>query len=102
MAAKNWMNGVSRAVSLVVVMRAQKLRSFWTMKRRISKSSRLKERMMRIPEIAPSKSDVMSSWTKELRLPAMAVCKAVTSLVRLLMILPVLCLSKYDRDRVCK
>ncbi|CDF05393.1 unknown [Megasphaera elsdenii CAG:570] len=32
----------------------------------------------------------------------MAVCKAVTSLVRLLMILPVLCLSKYDRDKVCK
>ena len=42
------------------------------------------------------------SCTKDIRLPAMAVCSAVTSFVRLLMIFPVLRRSKYDSDKICR
>ena len=142
------------AVRRVVFMRAQKLLSFCLTNRLISKASRLKERIMRMPEIASSRRAVISailpctswparrnrlpntlivtttrgtmtrvskvsfqfstimdtrdpmritdSWTKEIRLPAMAVCNAVTSFVRLLMILPVLRRSKYDSDKICR
>ena len=45
---------------------------------------------------------VTDSVIKEIRLSTTADCKAATSLVRLLIITPVLRRSKYDKDNRCK